>query len=59
MANLTNFLLSNAVVPTQGHAAHKGAMKRYPGFFTTKDAPNCHFSKVKVPPNFFQSYRVQ
>jgi len=27
-------------------------------FFTAKGAPNCHYSRVRVPPNFFQSYRV-
>jgi len=27
-------------------------------YFTNKGAPNCHFSQVRVPPNFFQSYRV-
>ncbi len=26
--------------------------------FTTKGAPNCHFIQVRVPTNFFQSYKV-
>jgi hypothetical protein len=50
---------STAVVP------NRGAVKRCQGcrqilnlqpflvFFTTKSASNCHFSLVRVPPNFF------
>jgi len=27
-------------------------------FFTTQGAPNCHFCRVRVPPNFFWFQRV-
>ncbi len=27
--------------------------------YTSQGAPNHHFSQGRVPPNFFQSYRVQ
>ena len=53
-----------AVVPNRGAVAHKGGVKTYQGcrqilnllpflvFFTTKGAPNCHFSQGKGAAKF-------
>jgi hypothetical protein len=61
----TEFYGTTPMVPNRGAAAHKGAVKRCQGcrqilnllpfklFFTTKGAPDCHFSQVRVPPIFF------
>ncbi len=63
-------LMLIAVVPSRGAAAHKDAIKRYQGcrqifnslpfklFLLLRLFQIVILARVRVPPNFFQSYKV-